>query len=713
MERENQSYEDLSILTESNVNENESIGLNSEDQSTISSVFLSSTRPPPPNYYYHHPSSVNSGIGLAFSLQQSSPPLAQIEIISPTMDVGLPFDSNSRDEGDQSNIDLDILDEEAKEDDGETLERADDDDVDGLDHDDSSTIEDLTATTTTSNTPPLTTATTATLTTATTMLRPPPIPTTVDVPILAMSAPPHHPLPPPPPLPSTVPSTVTLPASIPVLPPNIVRLNNNNNMSPKIIDITVPYEPLTPVALNDDESSSMSMSVMTANQSPTNISQRNSGCNSSNNANEYYCQICFETYDRHSQRGYELSNCRHVFCQECLVQFLKSKIDEGQVYPKCFHLSEIHTAPNPITTTTTPNPMLSTPRNSTSNNQNITFSEKRGSVDSLQRNEEGNNDEREGEGSLEQQPPRGVVVDEEEDEENYEIINQQTIISHLCNEEISAIDIQLLLKGTEENRLLLEKYHRFKFCRENKHARECPTCHNYQIASPDVTPRITCNSCNTVYCYYHSNAHNFDKYPTCEAYEESISQETKLNIEFIQTFSKPCPHCGVMVQKTGGCNHMKCQCGTAFCWLCGKQIDDNLFPAHFQWWNPAGCSNLQMNEALEPTVTARVCARLLAILQIVFLGPITLASTIASTLLCFSCICLRIKHATPTPPSSLLSSQARNEFMNVVSTCMSSWGVVWMVVLVFLPLGIATGGLLLGVGIGVVIALYPCYALVR
>ena len=41
---------------------------------------------------------------------------------------------------------------------------------------------------------------------------------------------------------------------------------------------------------------------------------------------------------------------------------------------------------------------------------------------------------------------------------------------------------------------------------------------------------------------------------------------------------------------------MKCQCGVAFCWLCGKQIEDSLFPAHFQWWNPSGCSNLQVTE---------------------------------------------------------------------------------------------------------------------
>jgi hypothetical protein len=29
-----------------------------------------------------------------------------------------------------------------------------------------------------------------------------------------------------------------------------------------------------------------------------------------------------------------------------------------------------------------------------------------------------------------------------------------------------------------------------------------------------------------------------------------------------------CPHCGIHIEKTGGCNHMTCKCGHHFCWLC-------------------------------------------------------------------------------------------------------------------------------------------------
>jgi hypothetical protein len=151
---------------------------------------------------------------------------------------------------------------------------------------------------------------------------------------------------------------------------------------------------------------------------------------------------------------------------------------------------------------------------------------------------------------------------------------------------------------------------------------------------------------------------------------------------------------------------MKCQCGAAFCWLCGKQIDDTLFPAHFQWWNPTGCSNLQMNEAIEPSLLARICARLLAIIQIIILGPITLASTIASTILCFSCICLRLKQ--DYPKSSFLTG-----FLRTFSNCMSSWGMFWMIIIIFLPIGLAFGGIAASVIIIVCLITYPCYASIR
>jgi hypothetical protein len=34
--------------------------------------------------------------------------------------------------------------------------------------------------------------------------------------------------------------------------------------------------------------------------------------------------------------------------------------------------------------------------------------------------------------------------------------------------------------------------------------------------------------------------------------------------------AKPCPNCGALIERTGGCNHMTCKfgCGHEFCWMC-------------------------------------------------------------------------------------------------------------------------------------------------
>lgn len=38
--------------------------------------------------------------------------------------------------------------------------------------------------------------------------------------------------------------------------------------------------------------------------------------------------------------------------------------------------------------------------------------------------------------------------------------------------------------------------------------------------------------------------------------------------------TKECPGCSVEIQKTSGCNHIQCTCGTHFCWQCGETSGD-------------------------------------------------------------------------------------------------------------------------------------------
>lgn len=52
----------------------------------------------------------------------------------------------------------------------------------------------------------------------------------------------------------------------------------------------------------------------------------------------FYCQICMDNNAIGSE--HKLSQCQHIFCKECIANFLKSKILDGQVYPKCFYISK-------------------------------------------------------------------------------------------------------------------------------------------------------------------------------------------------------------------------------------------------------------------------------------------------------------------------------------------------------------------------------------
>ncbi|PSK45153.1 E3 ubiquitin-protein ligase dbl4 [Elsinoe australis] len=61
-----------------------------------------------------------------------------------------------------------------------------------------------------------------------------------------------------------------------------------------------------------------------------------------------------------------------------------------------------------------------------------------------------------------------------------------------------------------------------------------------------------------------------------------LSEEEKASYDYIRQHTSPCPTCSSPVQKTMGCNHMKCfQCNTHFCYLCGAWLlPDNPYQ-HF------------------------------------------------------------------------------------------------------------------------------------
>ena len=127
---------------------------------------------------------------------------------------------------------------------------------------------------------------------------------------------------------------------------------------------------------------------------------------------------------------------------------------------------------------------------------------------------------------------------------------------------------------------------------------------------------------------------------------------------------------------------MKCRCGTAFCWVCGKAVEDETFPMHFQWWNVNGCTNMQMiNDAsLEPPKYIIYFARLRSFFQIIIFGPITLISAVLSIILCPCCF--------------FRSNQTRT-FSETFAGLLTFWGMIYMMLVFGLPLGLLIGVVLI------------------
>ena len=66
---------------------------------------------------------------------------------------------------------------------------------------------------------------------------------------------------------------------------------------------------------------------------------------------------------------------------------------------------------------------------------------------------------------------------------------------------------------------------------------------------------------------------------TCQEYQDSKDVK-KCDDKFLKFVKgahyKICPVCGVWVEKTEGCNNMRCRCGNNFCYKCGNVIPKRI-----------------------------------------------------------------------------------------------------------------------------------------
>jgi E3 ubiquitin-protein ligase RNF14 len=95
---------------------------------------------------------------------------------------------------------------------------------------------------------------------------------------------------------------------------------------------------------------------------------------------------------------------------------------------------------------------------------------------------------------------------------------------------------------------------------------------NSKNLPPNPTDRLAvCEKCSFAFCQVcYMGWHG--PFARCYPRDPSeLSAEEKASYDYIRLNTSPCPYCNSPTQKTMGCNHMKCyQCNTHFCYLCGE-----------------------------------------------------------------------------------------------------------------------------------------------
>ncbi|TNV85133.1 hypothetical protein FGO68_gene4724 [Halteria grandinella] len=140
-----------------------------------------------------------------------------------------------------------------------------------------------------------------------------------------------------------------------------------------------------------------------------------------------------------------------------------------------------------------------------------------------------------------------------------------------CKRELGSQDFMGNLESKE-----IEKYYQYSFLQaliRQDDISWCPTA-NCDYAFVYVKGRdnkdFTCTKCHKNYCL--DCRADFHKGISCQEYKsiKGGEKEDEAFREFAKGSKlKQCPFCKFWVEKSQGCDHMRCRCGKEFCYKCG------------------------------------------------------------------------------------------------------------------------------------------------
>lgn len=100
---------------------------------------------------------------------------------------------------------------------------------------------------------------------------------------------------------------------------------------------------------------------------------------------------------------------------------------------------------------------------------------------------------------------------------------------------------------------------------------ECVHCkfshgvHDHKVTCPD-------KACGTTFCAV-CKISPYHDLSVCQG-PRPVEMDEDLHKLLCET-TRPCPSCSERTEKTGGCDHMTCKCGTHWCWRCLQTLDPN------------------------------------------------------------------------------------------------------------------------------------------
>ena len=145
-------------------------------------------------------------------------------------------------------------------------------------------------------------------------------------------------------------------------------------------------------------------------------------------------------------------------------------------------------------------------------------------------------------------------------------------LNYECQEKLSD---EFIINLLNSNQTLIEKYKKYKLELEiindpNKKFCPYPNCNSYAVLQNIKNKYVKCLN-NHKFCFLCLEKPH-GKVSCNEKLDKSIINYSKNN------FIKKCPHCGIITEKSEGCNHITCsKCSYQWCWLCNEKYNTEHF----------------------------------------------------------------------------------------------------------------------------------------